>query len=158
MSATLTDLLPATSGTYTLLWRSTGCRAVEIGRLGELQLNPGSYCYIGSAFGPGGLRARIRRHAKRDKRLHWHMDYLRPYLSLGRVWISGDPLHREHLWADWFRHLPGTTVPLPGFGSSDCTCETHLLRLSEAPTLSEFQAWLLNSEPTHAPVTEFLYV
>ncbi|WP_429615053.1 DUF123 domain-containing protein, partial [Sphingobium olei] len=37
---------------------------------------PGWYVYAGSAYGPGGLRARIRRHLRRGKLLHWHIDHL----------------------------------------------------------------------------------
>ena len=36
---------------------------VPIGKLGVLHMLPGIYVYVGSALGPGGLAARIERHA-----------------------------------------------------------------------------------------------
>jgi Uri superfamily endonuclease len=35
---------------------------LEIGRLGVYDIVPGYYAYVGSAFGAGGLRARICHH------------------------------------------------------------------------------------------------
>lgn len=39
-------------------------------------IEPGTYVYVGSAGGPGGLRARILRHISRPSKRHWHIDYL----------------------------------------------------------------------------------
>lgn len=59
MSAMLSD----EPGTYILILKSAVTRRVRVGRLGNLQLCAGYYVYIGSAFGPGGLRARIDHHS-----------------------------------------------------------------------------------------------
>ncbi len=32
--------------------------------------------YVGSACGPGGLSARISRHLRKDKKIHWHIDQI----------------------------------------------------------------------------------
>src|SRR5690606_27361384 len=40
------------------------------------QLSAGQYIYAGSAHGPGGIDARLRRHFRREKTLHWHVDRL----------------------------------------------------------------------------------
>ena len=50
---------------------------VEVGARGALSLHRGVYLYVGSARGPGGLAARLRRHARPVDRLHWHVDYIR---------------------------------------------------------------------------------
>jgi len=41
--------------------------ALDIPKFGAATLAPGRYAYCGSAYGPGGLRARIARHLRRDK-------------------------------------------------------------------------------------------
>jgi Uri superfamily endonuclease len=40
---------------------------------------------------------------------------------------------REHDWATCFAEMPGASVPLAGFGSSDCACETHLYFFKKRP-------------------------
>jgi Uri superfamily endonuclease len=118
-------MLPAEPGTYVVVLRSSSTRTIRIGRLGTLALRPGYYVYIGSAFGPGGLRARIAHHARRAAFPHWHIDYLRRHTRLEAVcYCCGE--RREHEFAAAIGALPGAAVPLPGFGSSDCRCETHL--------------------------------
>ncbi len=77
--------LPSFPGTYVLVLDSTGYLGIQIGRWGLLETCPGTYLYVGSAFGPGGLRARISRHAKTKKAKHWHIDYLRETVHLKHV-------------------------------------------------------------------------
>ncbi|MEE8332606.1 MAG: DUF123 domain-containing protein, partial [Alphaproteobacteria bacterium] len=67
---------PAVPGAYALLILLKRRFAGNIGALGRVDLPPGAYLYLGSARGPGGLRARLARHARRGKRLHWHVDRL----------------------------------------------------------------------------------
>ena len=45
-----------------------------IGRLGEFHFPAGRYVYTGSAR--RNLDARVARHIRHDKALHWHIDYL----------------------------------------------------------------------------------
>lgn len=49
----------ARPGTYALILRSDSAARVRIGHLGVLAATRGYYVYIGSAFGPGGLAARL---------------------------------------------------------------------------------------------------
>lgn len=49
-------------GTYVLVIRLREPQEISVGRLGVFPFHHGYYVYIGSAFGPGGLKARIRRH------------------------------------------------------------------------------------------------
>jgi Uri superfamily endonuclease len=112
--------------------RCASTRAIRVGRLGTIRLRPGYYLYIGSAFGPGGLRARVAHHHYRAKRPHWHVDYLRRYARLESVWYASGA-RREHDWAAKVAAMPGAAMVLPGFGSSDCRCETHLYWFVESP-------------------------
>jgi Uri superfamily endonuclease len=35
--------------------------------------------------------------------------------------------------------MPGASIPLPGFGSSDCECDTHLFRFEAIPSIRAFR-------------------
>ncbi len=97
------------------------------GRLGEFGFEPGRYLYVGSAYGPGGLAARVSRHLHREgRRLHWHIDYLTQVVDVATVWVL--PEGREcEIVSELLAH-PATKVPAVGFGSSDCArCPAHLL-------------------------------
>lgn len=101
---------------------------LPITRLGNPALEPGIYVYAGSAFGPGGIRARVGRHLRADKKPHWHIDHLSSRADC--IDVKTYPGGRECdlvavLCAD------GATVPVAGFGSSDCRdCAAHLVRLA----------------------------
>jgi len=126
------------SGTYALILFCPGNKLIRIGRLGVLGLRRGFYIYVGSALGPGGLRARVAHHKKVSRRPHWHIDYLRPHTRLDRVWSFYGRARREHRWARLIRALKGASVPMPGFGSSDCCCVTHLFFFTTRPSFKEF--------------------
>jgi Uri superfamily endonuclease len=140
------------AGTYALILESSSERLIEIGKLGQLLLQPGYYIYAGSAFGPGGLKARIGHHSRISQRPHWHIDYLRPALLLDEVWYSYDSERHEHWWADTFRHLKGATLPLAGFGASDCSCKSHLLLFSAKPLVGRFREKLRSKLNGHGRI------
>lgn len=126
--------LPSSSGTYALtLYVKKDCR-INTGKLGELQIIKGYYIYIGSAFGPGGLKARIERHLKKTKKLRWHIDYLRKVSEIVDIKYSTD---KEKLECKWAAKLAenGEITPFKGFGSSDCKCFSHLFYFKSKPIL-----------------------
>jgi len=139
-------------GTYALFLRADAEQAAEVGALGVVTVEPGTYVYVGSAFGPGGLRARVARHVRGDGALHWHVDSLRAVTMPGAVWYTHDAERRECTWAAVLRSLPDADSPFDGFGASDCSCPTHLVRVGPAPSLSVFRARLYERCPDHAPV------
>jgi Uri superfamily endonuclease len=120
--------LPAEPGAYALTFNVEAPMALPIATLGEPALEPGLYVYAGSAFGPGGIRARVQRHLRTDKNPHWHIDHLSARAVC--VGVKTYPGGREcDLVAELL--VSGATVPVPGFGSSDCRdCEAHLVRLA----------------------------
>jgi Uri superfamily endonuclease len=116
--------IPRSPGSYVLVLQLTRPRRIRIGRLGILAFPEGAYAYTGSAFGPGGLRARVRHHLRRSVRPHWHLDYLRRLCTAQDVWfVEGERL--ECVWADRLVHNKAA-VPVPGFGCTDCRCRSHL--------------------------------
>ena len=90
-------------------------------------LKEGLYAYVGSAWGPGGLLARTKRHLlKGFKKPKWHVDYLT---------MNGEPLaaflfpgmKEDELYELVSQVLEPATK---GFGSTDTKHYTHLFKLS----------------------------
>jgi Uri superfamily endonuclease len=124
-------------GTYALVLRSQKRTNTQIGRWGRLNILPGYYIYVGSAFGPGGVLARVSRHCRKAKSKHWHIDYLLEFAIIESVWYSHSPILLEHRWAETLAKLD-ETEPIKGFGCSDCKCESHLFFSAKKPKLAKF--------------------
>jgi Uri superfamily endonuclease len=141
---TLVDVteIPHNRGTYVLLIESRATRSVQIGRMGALAVRPGFYLYVGSAFGPGGLHARLARHFKGGDKRHWHVDYLREHADAVGAWLAPDAVRHEHHWADALSRWTELEPAMPGFGASDCSCATHLFFSAQQPSFGAFQAQL----------------
>lgn len=119
-----------------------------------MEVRSGTYAYVGSAFGPGGVRARVDRHWQGGKARHWHIDYLRPQADLRQVWYTYDTVRRECTWAEVLQAFPHASIPLNGFGASDCDCAAHLIFFPEPPSLAMFRRRLKKAAPSHAPVRQ----
>ena len=119
-------------GTYLLLLECDRQAELSIGKLGHMMTQPGFYLYVGSAFGPGGIQARINHHAQIALRPHWHIDYLRTKARFAGAWcVYG--FRYEHEWAQALDESDDTVISLIGFGSSDCKCITHLFYMKLRP-------------------------
>jgi len=115
----------AEPGTYIVVIDNDRSAQLTCGRLGSIDFAVGRYFYIGSAFGPGGIRARVGRHARTDKKTHWHIDYLTFVARVRGAWICYEPVRHEHDWAGQFA-ATNAFGAIPGFGCSDCNCPSHL--------------------------------
>jgi len=148
----VTDNIPAEKGTYLLLSRLQEDTNVAVGRLGTFLLPAGWYAYAGSALGPGGLRARLSRHHRSSKRVHWHIDYLLARAILDTIWLVEFPVRLECAWAAAVRRQPGAHVPVPGFGASDCRCPAHLTYFAHRPREDVVRDVLCQASPEgHRP-------
>jgi Uri superfamily endonuclease len=98
----------------------------------------GRYCYVGSAFGPGGLSPRIGRHLRRSKALRWHIDHLTSSQHFRPLGVFASPERAECRTA---LALTSVLQGHAGFGSSDCSCPSHLFCLGKRST--EFLASVL---------------
>lgn len=127
-------------GAYALLLALPRSRTLRIGRLGTFCFPAGYYIYLGSALGPGGLAARLTRHRQREKKQHWHIDYLRPTAGLEQIWALNTDERSECRWAAAAQTLPTASVPAPRFGASDCRCPAHLFQFSTRPDAQSFAA------------------
>jgi len=128
---TASDL--AAKGTYLLLLRLERDAEIAVGRLGSFVFPNGWYAYVGSALGPGGLSARLARHQRQNKRMHWHIDHLLARGTLVSIWQVKCPDRLECTWATAIRQLDDTRIPVTGFGSSDCHCPSHLFHWPDQP-------------------------
>ena len=144
--------LPSLPGTYALVLRFSRRLEILVGRLGTLAAQPGFYVYVGSAFGPGGLAKRVGRHARAEKKRRWHVDYLTAVATLDEVWYTVDDAHRECEWANAIEKIRGATMPLEGFGSSDCKCPSHLFFFQKWPSLRVFRQRIARSIQEHTPI------
>ena len=127
-------------GSYALLLNLDQPHRFEIGSLGTVQLQTGLYIYLGSAWGPGGLRSRVLRHLRGRGALRWHIDYLRRVAQvLGVYTLPGlaktPKIRLECLWSQALAIHPGAFLPVSGFGASDCRagCLAHLVGFKDVP-------------------------
>jgi Uri superfamily endonuclease len=125
-------------GTYALILQCRCCAKIEVGRLGELSFSAGHYIYVGSARGPGGVKARLSRHCRTLKPIRWHIDYLGKIMHPVYAWIRYSPKHLEHRWAQVVSRMPNMSA-IRQFGSSDCKCPTHLFYTTAMPDLEMFK-------------------
>ena len=133
----------AEPGSYLLLLGCDAKTRLSIGKRGDMEVKPGYYLYVGSAFGPGGVSARLRHHLAIASKPHWHVDYLRAATRFLGAWC----IYRErceHVWAQSLLQSRSATVPMAGFGASDCACATHLFYFRDRPVKPELEK-LLNT-------------
>ena len=126
-------------GTYILILRLTQDRCLQIGKLGNHVFSSGHYGYVGSAFGPGGLNARLQHHLRKSSRPRWHIDYLRKEATVLQAWYSDEIKRMEHEWASVLASMPGVITFVKGFGSTDCNCRSHLFLFDQPASASFFQ-------------------
>ena len=131
--------IPAVPGTYLLVLQAVAPARLRAGSLGEMVVQPGHYLYVGSAFGPGGLRARVSRHIAGQGALRWHIDTLRRVTRPVEAWYAAGSQRCEHEWARSLAAAEECGVVLAHFGASDCRCPAHLFFMPQRPDPS----WLL---------------
>jgi Uri superfamily endonuclease len=114
----------ATATTYQLVIEVARPVRCAIGRLGAFTFPAGRYVYTGSAR--RNLEARIARHLRAHKTLHWHIDYLLAAPGVRIVAV----IHSRRPECALNRAGRGRIVA-PGFGASDCRagCGAHLKHL-----------------------------
>lgn len=119
------------TGTYALYLKIEQETKISVGRLGIFVFPAGYYVYVGSALGSGGLRARLSRHQRGDKKLYWHIDYFLLHANIVGVQVDSSGERLECRWAQALLSVPGAQVIAPRFGASDCRCPAHLIYTGE---------------------------
>jgi Uri superfamily endonuclease len=134
----LATSLPSGKGSYLLLFRNPGLITVTAGKRLRFGARPGWYLYAGSALGPGGLAARLSHHCRPSLKPRWHVDYLKESMRLAEIWLLQEEKRCECALAQAARNLSESRIPCPGFGSSDCKCESHLVHFPVRPDHKAF--------------------
>jgi sugar fermentation stimulation protein len=117
------------SGSYMVVLQVPEEKNAYIGALGTITFVPGYYVYVGSA--KRNLAARLARHRRVRKKMHWHLDYLRPITIVTAtipIRTADDLEHRlSHRLEDIAeRHIDH-------FGCTDCSCPSHLFYFTADP-------------------------
>lgn len=142
-------MFPKEKGSYVLILKAPKEGKVTIGKFGELNFSGHWMVYVGSALGPGGLKSRLNRHLRKDKKLHWHVDYLLERVEVQEVWYSLAERKLEEEWAAYFRNQPNAVMPLKGFGAADCRCPGHLVAFPRKPAFEDFLENVENQEEVY---------
>jgi Uri superfamily endonuclease len=122
-------------GIYVLIIQVSNDAEVHVGALGKLTFKKGLYAYVGSA--QNSLKQRVKRHLRREKRRFWHVDYL-----LGND--AAKVIEVFHKQADKTEECAVAKAigkrgePIDGFGSSDCSCKSHLFCMRDYRFLRGF--------------------
>jgi len=108
-------------GTYTLLIKLPENIEIQIGKLGKINFNSGFYAYVGSAL--NNLEKRIERHKRKNKKFHWHIDYLLEKSEIVEVIYAETNSKFE---CNIAKKLNENLKCVKNFGCSDCDCKSHL--------------------------------
>ena len=112
-------------GTYCLIIGNYKTSSMKIGNLYEdHKFQKGFYVYIGSAM--NSLIPRLNRHLSNEKKMHWHIDYLlkSPDCHIRDILFN---ISDEKIECDLARTISKDGEEIPGFGCSDCSCNSHLI-------------------------------
>jgi|TARA_B100001105_G_C22321234_1_gene412639 Uri superfamily endonuclease len=91
-------------------------------------LLPGFYGYVGNAKGYGGIQKRCERHIRKNKKKHWHIDWLTNHAD--KISTIAFPNNDECRILKYLLKIQNVNIALRGFGNSDCnSCDSHLVKL-----------------------------
>lgn len=146
-----TDMLQienfSTKGIYTLIIFLSRELSLNVGKLGEKNFPKGYYTYTGSAMGKGNssLTGRISRHLRKEKRKHWHIDYLLTHQNarITAVIVAQTKMRIECVMNCYLKEKGAAKIPIQGFGASDCreNCTSHLLYFGEGDIKSKIASF-----------------
>lgn len=114
-------------GTYILVIELTNAQEIRPGKLPGKEFKKGIYLYIGRA--KRALQARLKRHLRSQKKVHWHIDFLLTRAQIKEIWIKENSFDECRTARRIKELFPSVQLAQNGFGSSDCRCPGHLLYL-----------------------------
>ena len=99
----------------------------NVGSLRNVTFREGKYIYVGSAL--NSLEKRLQRHIKKEKKIHWHIDYLTSseHSSIEKILFLKTKSKLECKLSQNIAKLPNI-LPIRKFGFTDCKsgCKSHL--------------------------------
>jgi sugar fermentation stimulation protein A len=116
-------------GSYLLILELKRARKILVGRLGRISFRKGFYIYVGSAM--ANLSKRMERHLRLKKQHHWHIDELRAAADFHSILAIRSSTRLECEIAEALSKISEWAIP--GFGCTDCSCNTHLFAFEKNP-------------------------
>ena len=113
-------------GSYVLLIKLSEEQVITVGGLHDICFRGGYYAYVGSAM--NGVKSRLSHHLRQNKKPHWHIDYLLQRASIVDI---GSCQSENRVECKMARAFGSQFDSIPGFGSSDCHCQSHLFFASD---------------------------
>ena len=123
----------SSGGVYLIRIRLKRKKEIATGKLGMLSYKAGYYIYVGSAL--NNIDSRISRHLRKSKKKHWHIDYLTSVADEIKAYPIRTKKTLECVLAHDISKIADSFVP--NFGSSDCSCDSHLFYFSHNPELKK---------------------
>ncbi|MFW9977251.1 MAG: DUF123 domain-containing protein [Candidatus Thorarchaeota archaeon] len=129
-------------GVYSLIIYIPERLSIKVGARQEETFDDGYWVYIGSAQGKGSttIENRLRRHFRREKKMHWHIDYLLDsnVTLLDAIWSES----KENQECKLIEQLLAThrfSLGPRSFGAGDCKqgCGSHILRVNDGKNPSK---------------------
>jgi sugar fermentation stimulation protein A len=120
-------------GSYLLILELKKKQTIQVGKLGKISFCKGFYIYVGSAM--TNLSKRMERHRHLRKRHHWYIDELRAAAEFHSALAIRSSRRLECDVAKALSRIAEWRIP--GFGCTDCDCDTHLFGMSIDPLHSE---------------------
>ncbi|MFX1500047.1 MAG: DUF123 domain-containing protein [Promethearchaeota archaeon] len=129
-------------GTYILVIYFGKANEIRIGALGNIFFSEGYYFYVGSGMGTIGsstLLNRVKRHLlnHKEKSIHWHIDYLLAdnMSFITKIYLIPSITPLECKIAKELTNYSDDIID--HFGSSDCSCRSHLIYFVNFTELSK---------------------
>lgn len=122
-------------GIYCLILEVKKDVKVVIGALGKKSFRKGNYIYIGSAL--NNLEKRIQRHLRKEKKIHWHIDYLttNKEFKIIKTFFKQTSKKEE---CNIAKKVSEKGIPINSFGCSDCKCQSHLYKVKFYEFINDF--------------------
>lgn len=120
-------------GLYIMVLELKENQRIKAGKLRETEFKEGIYLYVGRA--KCGLKKRLDRHLRKDKKLFWHIDYFLRKAEVMDVWKKLNSFDECRIVSQIRKFLKNSGIPQKKFGASDCRCPSHLLYLPEVEDL-----------------------
>ena len=143
-----------TKGTYVLLIKLKKSKIINVGKLGKFKFPKGFYVYVGSAFGSGGLKSRVERHLKKEKKKRWHIDYFLELAKIIDVFTTNERCEKK-LASELLKF--GECVAKRFGSTDDQENETHLIFFDEKSfDYGHFKKIVVNSMKKFGRIKAFL--
>ena len=136
---------PSDKGVYVLIMSKKDNSTVRFGCKRSYDFPAGWYGYAGSAM--GGLAGRLRHHCRISSRPHWHIDRLRPHVTLTGIVCA---ITESRIECNISRNMSEILNPVDGFGASDCGCRSHLYYHVKREIVEDAVFGAFESTRTHA--------